>query len=355
MKKKKLTKIEKQIQLIISKFIHNSILAFIAVLPVIGGGFLLWVFLSSIGRDEIFQLIISDPSTAIMISIAYFIYIVLVLYIIYFPAIIFYIYFGLYKKAEKGTISLIKYNFIFSLILLFSIIITSYLSIKFEYNISIQFAFIPYVITLLTFMFLWRNIELTFLIALSSLPSVIPISLILNFIEDSGTIKSAIMLLSLCVLMSVITFIVLYYGYKKSSKSCLVFIGCVSIIVSTLIYSFFPNSFYKAFEKVNIIDSSKYDVIVNKNDYPLDVFNDQQWLIETSSKDDNVYHVNGEKFFSLSKNVLFCPTGTFEDLKNSAIYNIDTLKPKVSSQDLKKQINKCVLLDAGKVIFHKFL
>lgn len=353
--KKDLTKTEKQIQFISSDFIHKALLAFIAVLPVLGGGFLLWVFLSSIGRNEIFQLIISDPSTAIMISIAYFIYILLVLYIIYLPAIVFYIYFGLYKKTGKETIPLIKFNFIISLILLFSIITTSYLSFEFGYNISSILAFIPYVIILLILMFLSKNIELTFLIALSSLPCVIPIALILNFIEDSGTIKSAIVLLSLCFLMSAITFTILYYGYKKSSKSCLVFIGCVSIIISTLIYSFIPNIFYRAFEKINIIDSSKYDLIVNKNDYPLDVFNDLQWLIETSSKDDNVYHVNGEKFFSLSKNVLFCPTGTFKDLKNSAIYNTDTWKPKVSSQDLKNQINKCVLLDANKVIFHKLL
>lgn len=106
---------------------------------------------------------------------------------------------------------------------------------------------------------------------------------------------------------------------------------------------------------VNIIDKNQYNLIINKNDYSLDVFNDNEWQIEISSKDDNVYHVKGEKLFSLSKNVLFCPSGTYDFLKDSAIYDVDNLKVKVSSQVLKNQVNKCVLLDANKVVFHKLL
>jgi flagellar biosynthesis protein FlhB len=82
--KKDLKEIEQQNQLIVSKFIRRSVLAFVTVLPITGGFFLLWLFLSSIGRAEIFQLLASDTSTIIMISIAYFIYIIAMLYIIYY-------------------------------------------------------------------------------------------------------------------------------------------------------------------------------------------------------------------------------------------------------------------------------
>ena len=359
---KDLNKIETQVQPTYKKIAHNSIIAFFAILPVLGGFYLLLRFLSSLGRADIFQLMISDSLTAIMISIAYFIYIMVILYIVYIPAIIFYLYFYLYKfKTPKKDLtslpvfSLISYNFISSLALLFSLFLVSYLSFKLNVKIFIIYAFIPYLIVLIIATLSLKKIEFIFIIATSSVPSIFPITLILNFILDSGTIKSLIALFAFSILLVTITFISLYSTYKKSLKSCLILIGIAYIIVSTFVFSCIPNVFYKAFEVVNIIDKNKYDLIVNKIDYPFDVFNDNEWQIDLSSKDDHVYHVKGEKLFSLSKNVLFCPLGTFEVLKDSAIYDFDNFETKASSQELKFKANKCILLDATKVIFHKLL
>ena len=94
---------------------------------------------------------------------------------------------------------------------------------------------------------------------------------------------------------------------------------------------------------------------IRDSDYSMDVFSDNVWLIEESSKDKNVYHVKGERLFNLSKTVLFCPKGTFDLLKKIATYNIDTLKTEASPEELKNKVNKCVLLDASKVTFHKLL
>lgn len=359
---KELNKVETQVQTTYTKIAHNSIIAFFAILPVLGGFYLMWRFLSSLGRADIFQLIVSDSLTAIMISIAYFIYIMVILYIVYIPAIIFYLYFYLFKfKTQKEDLtsltvfSLITYNFISSLTFLFSLFLVSYLSFKLNVRICIIYAFIPYLIVLIIAMLSLKKIEFIFIIAISSLPSIFPVTLILNFILDNGTIKSLIALFALSILLTTITFISLYGAYKKSLKSCLILIGIAYIIVSTFVFSCIPNVFYKAFEVVNIIDKNKYDLIVNKIDYPFDVFNDNEWQIDLSSKDDHVYHVKGEKLFSLSKNVLFCPLGTFEVLKDSAIYDFDNFETKASSQELKFKANKCILLDATKVIFHKLL
>lgn len=183
-----------------------------------------------------------------------------------------------------------------------------------------------------------------------------PIKLILVFIDNANSELSFFILNLLCIISSILNcMVILYIVYRKNIKNQLISITYLFLIVTILVYSFIPNIFYKAFEKVNIIDSSDYDLIFNKKDYPLDVFNDNQWLIIASSEDENVYHVKGEKLFNLSKNVLFCPSGTYNSLNQRAIYNMDALKLNISKEELKYQVNKCVLLDANKVVFHNLL
>ena len=171
---KELNKVETQVQTTYTKIAHNSIIAFFAILPVLGGFYLMWRFLSSLGRADIFQLIVSDSLTAIMISIAYFIYIMVILYIVYIPAIIFYLYFYLFKfKTQKEDLtsltvfSLITYNFISSLTFLFSLFLVSYLSFKLNVRICIIYAFIPYLIVLIIAMLSLKKIEFIFIIAIS--------------------------------------------------------------------------------------------------------------------------------------------------------------------------------------------
>jgi hypothetical protein len=380
--KKDLKEIEQQNQLIVSKFIRRSVLAFVTVLPITGGFFLLWLFLSSIGRAEIFQLLASDTSTIIMISIAYFIYIIAMLYIIYLPAQIFsYLVANLKKDFNLLSIArLIKINFFYSICYQFLIISLSYYAAETNIKISIGYVVIVYFIILfiiillpkektdvntyrklsinkkaLNFYIFERKATSILMIFSSSMSSLMSFALILTFIDNANSLISFFILNFLCLLLSFFNHIAIYIVYKKTLRISVIVICLISIIIITLAYSFFPNAFYKAFEVVNIIDKNQYNLIANKNDYSLDVFNDKEWVIKKSSNDDNVYSVKGEKLFSLSKNVLFCPLGTFDVLNDSAIYDMDNYKLKVSSQNLKNKVNKCVLLDANKVVFHKLL
>ena len=356
-----LNNVEQENGLINNKFIHNLISVLLAISPILGGFYLLWGFLLFIGRPDIFQAIISDTVTPIIISIAFLVYMFAVLITLYLPCIVFSLYFYLYKIIFKEAIDLsvnklIIRTFFSSILFMILININSYLYIFWKIEIpsyAILICFILYLIIL--FIYYQKDKSIFIVVSFSSLTCVTPFWLILNFMTGGESILSLIILLSLCLVMLIIQYFTLYFIYNVSFRRHLLYISILAIMLVTILYSSFTNIFYRAYQVFYIIDKNEYNLIINKNDYSEDVFNDNEWLLEESPKDKNVYHVKGERLFNLSKTVLFCPKETFDLLKKSATYNIDTLKTDASPEKLKNKVNKCVLLDTNKVTFHKLL
>ena len=358
--KKNLNNLEQENKLINSKFIHNSISVLLAISPILGGFYLLWGFLLFIGRPDIFQAIISDTVAPIIISIAFLIYIFALIFILYLPSIVFYLYFYIYRITNKKITGLsinklIRLNFFSSLLFIASITITSFLSFWEKIKIPSSIILILFILYLIVLFFYYKKDESIIIVGVSSLTCSTPFLLILNFMTGGESILSLIIFSVLCLALLLIQNVTLYCIFTIPYKEHLLSISCTAIILVTFLYSSYTNIFYKAYQNFYIIDKNEYDLIINKNDYSMDVFSDNAWLIEQPSEDKNVYHVKGERLFNLSKTVLFCPQKTYEDLKNSALYNMDTLKVTTSRKQLKDKVNKCVLLDASKVTFHKLL
>lgn len=357
---KNLNNLEQDNKLINSKFIHNSISVLLAISPILGGFYLLWGFLLFIGRPDIFQAIISDTVAPIIISIAFLIYIFALIFILYLPSIVFYLYFYIYRITNKKITGLsinklIRLNFVSSLLFIASITITSFLSFWEKIKIPSYIIIILFILYLIVLFFYYKKDESIIIVGVSSLTCSTPFLLILNFMTGGESILSLIIFSVLCLALLLIQNFTLYCIFTIPYKEHLLSISCTAIILVTFLYSSYTNIFYKAYQNFYIIDKNEYDLIINKNDYSMDVFSDNAWLIEQPSEDKNVYHVKGERLFNLSKTVLFCPQKTYEDLKNSALYNMDTLKVTTSREQLKDKVNKCVLLDASKVTFHKLL
>lgn len=363
---KNLNNLEQDNKLINSKFIHNSISVLLAISPILGGFYLLWGFLLFIGRPDIFQAIISDTVAPIIISIAFLIYMFALIFILYLPSIVFCFYIYIYKLVNKKRLvnkkiiglsinKLIRLNFVSSLLFIVSITITSYLSFWKEIKIPSYIILIFFILYLIALFFYYKKDKSIIIVGLSSLSCSISFLLILNFMTGGESILSLIIFSVLCLTLLLIQNFTLYCIFTIPYKEHLLSISCTAIILVTFLYSSYTNIFYKAYQNFYIIDKNEYDLIINKNDYSMDVFSDNAWLIEQPSEDKNVYHVKGERLFNLSKTVLFCPQKTYEDLKNSALYNMDTLKVTTSREQLKYKVNKCVLLDASKVTFHKLL
>lgn len=357
---KNLNNLEQDNKLINNKFIHNSISVLLAISPILGGFYLLWGFLLFIGRPDIFQAIISDTVAPIIISIAFLIYIFALIFILYLPSIVFYLYFYIYRITNKKITGLsinklIILNFFSSLLFIASITITSFLSFWEKIKIPSYIILILFILYLIVLFFYYKKDESIIIVGVSSLTCSTPFLLILNFMTGGESILSLIIFSVLCLALLLIQNFTLYCIFTIPYKEHLLSISCTAIILVTFLYSSYTNIFYKAYQNFYIIDKNEYDLIINKNDYSMDVFSDNVWLIEESSKDKNVYHVKGERLFNLSKTVLFCPKETFDLLKKIATYNIDTLKTEASPEELKNKVNKCVLLDASKVTFHKLL
>lgn len=357
---KNLNNLEQENKLINSKFIHNSISVLLAISPILGGFYLLWGFLLFIGRPDIFQAIISDTVAPIIISIAFLIYIFALIFILYLPSIVFYLYFYIYRITNKKITGLsinklIILNIVSSLLFIASITITSFLSFWEKIKIPSSIILILFILYLIVLFFYYKKDESIIIVGVSSLTCSTPFLLILNFMTGGESILSLIIFSVLCLALLLIQNVTLYCIFTIPYKEHLLSISCTAIILVTFLYSSYTNIFYKAYQNFYIIDKNEYDLIINKNDYSMDVFSDNAWLIEQPSEDKNVYHVKGERLFNLSKTVLFCPKKTYEDLKNSALYNMDTLKVTTSREQLKYKVNKCVLLDASKVTFHKLL
>lgn len=357
---KNLNNLEQENKLINSKFIHNSISVLLAISPILGGFYLLWGFLLFIGRPDIFQAIISDTVAPIIISIAFLIYIFALIFILYLPSIVFYLYFYIYRITNKKITGLsinklIILNIVSSLLFIASITITSFLSFWEKIKIPSSIILILFILYLIVLFFYYKKDESIIIVGVSSLTCSTPFLLILNFMTGGESILSLIIFSVLCLALLLIQNVTLYCIFTIPYKEHLLSISCTAIILVTFLYSSYTNIFYKAYQNFYIIDKNEYDLIINKNDYSMDVFSDNAWLIEQPSEDKNVYHVKGERLFNLSKTVLFCPQKTYEYLKNSALYNMDTLKVTTSREQLKYKVNKCVLLDASKVTFHKLL
>lgn len=357
---KNLNNLEQENKLINSKFIHNSISVLLAISPILGGFYLLWGFLLFIGRPDIFQTIISDTVAPIIISIAFLIYMFAVIFTLYLPSIIFYLYFYIYRIINKKITGLsvnrlIRLNFVSSLLFIVSITITSYLSFWKKIKIPSYIILILFILYLIALFFYYKKDKSIIIVGVSSLTCSTPFLLILNFMTGGESILSLIIFSVLCLALLVIQNLTLYFIFTIPYKKHLLSISCIAIILVTFLYSSCTNIFYKAYQAFYIIDKNEYNMIINKNDYSVDIFSDNVWLIEESSKDKNVYHVKGERLLNLSKTVLFCPKETFDLLKKRATYNIDTLKTEASPEELKNKVNKCVLLDASKVTFHKLL
>ena len=357
---KNLNNLEQENKLINSKFIHNSISVLLAISPILGGFYLLWGFLLFIGRPDIFQAIISDTVAPIIISIAFLIYMFAVIFTLYLPSIIFYLYFYIYRIINKKITGLsvnrlIRLNFVSSLLFIVSITITSYLSFWKKIKIPSYIILILFILYLIALFFYYKKDKAIIIVGLSSLSCSISFLLILDFMTGGESIFSFINFFIPCLVLLVIQNFTLYCIFTILYKRLLLSISCTTIILVTFLYSSYTNIFYKAYQAFYIIDKNEYNMIINKNDYSVDIFSDNVWLIEESSKDKNVYHVKGERLLNLSKTVLFCPKETFDLLKKRATYNIDTLKTEASPEELKNKVNKCVLLDASKVTFHKLL
>lgn len=355
-----LNNLEQDNKLINNKFIHNSISVLLAISPMLGGFYLLWGFLSFIGRPDIFQAIISDTVAPIIISIAFLIYMFVVTFILYLPSIVFYSFIHNYRIINKKITGLsinklIIWNFVSSLLFIASIIITSYLSFLEKITIPLYISLILFILYLMVLFFCHKKDKSIIIVGASSLTCSIPFLLILKFMTGRETILSLIIFSVPCLVLLFIQNFTLYCIFTTPYKKHLLSISCIAIILVTFLYSSCTNIFYIAYQTFYIIDKNEYNTIINKNDYSVDIFSDNVWLIEESSKDKNVYHVKGERLFNLSKTVLFCPKETFDLLEKRATYNIDTLKTEVSPEKLKNKVNKCVLLDASKVTFHKLL
>ena len=304
---KNLNNLEQENKLINSKFIHNSISVLLAISPILGGFYLLWGFLLFIGRPDIFQAIISDTVAPIIISIAFLIYIFALIFILYLPSIVFYLYFYIYRITNKKITGLSINKLI---------ILNIVSSLLFIASITISFIIlILFILFLIILFFYYKRDESILIVAVSSLTCSTPILLILNFMTGGESILSLIIFSVLCLALLLIQNVTLYCIFTIPYKEHLLSISCIVIILVTFLYSSYTNIFYKAYQNFYIIDKNEYDLIINKNDYSMDVFSDNAWLIEQPSEDKNVYHVKGERLFNLSKTVLFCPKKTYEDLK----------------------------------------
>lgn len=153
MEKKDLNKEKQRNQLTFSEIIRKPFSIISMFTSALSGCFLLWIFFLSIGRPELFQLIISDSLSPIIISIAVFVYMAIILYIFFIQVLIFKLNLLIFSNSKNISESLpikrlIIYNLILSIGFQISIVTLSYFSFWNKINITFL-AFIIYIILLL--------------------------------------------------------------------------------------------------------------------------------------------------------------------------------------------------------------
>ena len=328
------------------------------------GYLLVWVFLNDIGRIDVFQQITLNNQAIIFVFFVFSICMSAICYLSFFPSWMFilsseffsYVDLAAPFLSKKFLIKQIIKQYCVQLIILmislfmilifninsncFLLIIIAFYLIYVIWSCHRTFGKINYNIIFFNFISLFSSFMIIFWLFLNIL-----ISKFESF--DQGC-WSYIKLVPIYVALLVVFYVpaIIYYIFDKSYEEILNAIFIIIMSITLILIVFYNGLFHAGFEKFSIIDRNYYNAILNKNDFAKYIFDDQIWDPKDLDDDSNYYLLRGEKLFNLSSYTLFCPLGTYQQLKSSSYQYIKEEKLKIYTA-------KCVVLNIDKVMFKK--
>lgn len=330
--------------------------------PSILGFVLVWCFLSSIDRTDVFQQIAFGNQATFMLFIVFCICMFSILYFSTIPSFMF-VWFSKILISEdlpfgfSNKRSLIEQIIVLIIIHFFVITSSIFLPAINCFNMYATFVVSALVYLLYSTVYFYLRygkklyIKLIFLNSFFAYISFLVITFLFLLIagrklESSNESLHWIFLwLTLIYAILLIVFYlpaIIYCWFYNSYKIILSYIASLILVISFVLAIFYNNLFHKAFEKYLIINRTPYIAILNKNNFAKNIFNDPIWELKDLDEDSNFYLLRGEKFFNLSSYTLFCPLDTYKYFKSSP--------SKINFKDYTKH---CRVLNIDEVMFEE--
>lgn len=332
--------------------------------PSILGFVLVWCFLSSIDRTDVFQQIAFGNQATFMLFIVFCICMFSILYLsaipsfmfVFFPKILISKYLPFGFSSKRPLIEQI----IVLIIIHFFVILISIPAIYYSYiYTTLVVSALVYLFYSTVYFYLRYGkklyIKLIFLNSLFAYISFLVITFLFLLIaggkfESSnqsllwGLLGIFLWLTLIYAILLIVFYLpaIIYCMFYNSYKIILSCIASLILVITFVLAIFYNNLFHNVFEKYLIIDRTPYVVFLNKNDFAKNIFNDPIWELKDLDEDSNFYLLRGEKFFNLSSYTLFCPLDTYKYFKSSP--------SKINFKDYTKH---CRVLNIDEVMFEE--
>jgi len=326
------------------------------------GFVLVWCFLSSIDRTDVFQQIAFGNQATFMLVIVFCICMFSILYLSAIPSSMFIFFFKIIISKDLPFGFSNKRAFIeqiIVLIILHFFVITSSIFLPaincFNMHATLVVSALVYLLYSTVYFYLRYGkklyIKLIFLNSLFAYISFLVITFLFLLIAGGKFESSNQSLLWIFLWLTLIYAILLIVFYLPAIIYCMfynsykIILSCIAsliLVITFVLAIFYNNLFHNVFEKYLIIDRTPYVVFLNKNDFAKNIFNDPIWELKDLDEDSNFYLLRGEKFFNLSSYTLFCPLDTYKYFKSSP--------SKINFKDYTKH---CRVLNIDEVMFEE--
>lgn len=330
--------------------------------PSILGFVLVWCFLSSIDRTDVFQQIAFGNQATFMLFIVFCICMFSILYLSAIPSSMFIFFFKIIISKDLPFGFSNKRAFteqIIVLIILHFFVITSSIFLPaincFNMHATLIVSALVYLLYSTVYFYLRYGkklyIKLIFLNSLFAYISFLVITFLFLLIAGGKFESSNQSLLWIFLWLTLIYAILLIVFYLPAIIYCMfynsykIILSCIAsliLVITFVLAIFYNNLFHNVFEKYLIIDRTPYVAFLNKNDFAKNIFNDPIWELKDLDEDSNFYLLRGEKFFNLSSYTLFCPLDTYKYFKSSP--------SKINFKDYTKH---CRVLNIDEVMFEE--
>jgi len=326
------------------------------------GFVLVWCFLSSIDRTDVFQQIAFGNQATFMLVIVFCICMFSILYLSAIPSSMFIFFFKIIISKDLPFGFSNKRAFIeqiIVLIILHFFVITSSIFLPaincFNMHATLVVSALVYLLYSTVYFYLRYGkklyIKLIFLNSLFAYISFLVITFLFLLIAGGKFESSNQSLLWIFLWLTLIYAILLIVFYLPAIIYCMfynsykIILSCIAsliLVITFVLAIFYNNLFHNVFEKYLIIDRTPYVAFLNKNDFAKNIFNDPIWELKDLDEDSNFYLLRGEKFFNLSSYTLFCPLDTYKYFKSSP--------SKINFKDYTKH---CRVLNIDEVMFEE--